>query len=837
MAITQTDDFTNLHDADTSGIGEWAFDGGVFKSGGTQTVGAIEGTGCIEIRVNSTGQGDATVLFAAAITALGDGHLWAWFRETFEYDTFAANGIVMGIAADIGAPATDFGSWQTQGADRSISCYDGWVRAVINPFLAFDHQAGTPPLRTSFTHGMYRMQMEASGRDVPMLDAVDRGIGTNTITGGTVAAPGLFSEIVTADFAAARGLWKSKIGIFYTNCHTIFGDVGTAESNITESNKTVIFEFNRMQAHIQEIECVGNATSSLNKVLFGTISGTGVDEVGAAGINFINAGIVPFHFRADDANCDEMRIAGCSFLNADAAYEEAWMSCWVNTTNETVDINDPGTGDVVLTTPTSDFVAFGHAAPFDSITINVTAAATGSPVVVWEYSTGTSTWATLTDLTDGTNAFTTTASNTVTFAIPTNWVEGTLSSVSRFYIRARTTTSPSAAGSLTSSTARFTGRVRLEQTNVKCISSSFTNMGTITVNSGADFKKCSIVDSLAPAKSAALDFGDTDPVADTVRDITINGGVNGISVGDVTRFFNAGAAVDKGGGKVGIPDTAAGFADGQEILIAGTTNYNGVQTVDATSSANEIVITDTFVSETFAITDSAVPNTTYNLRNITFAGLTDSVYLEFPATSTVTLNIVDGGDSLVVGDVNNVNSSTLVINNATATVLVNVKNVSAANLQNARVFIETAATIASGEEFEGAVTTLSQASGTATVTCTGVHDLVTGDKIVIRGAQPDGYNKVATATVSSTTVFTYPVDSGLGSPATGTILVSYVAIHGLTDVNGDISVNRTWTAAQQMKGWVRLKNTASPFYKDANIAFTVDTAAGNVINTVLQSDE
>ena len=669
MTVTLANDLTQLHDGDTSGIGEFAFDGSVFKSGQTSIEGFVEGTGCIEIRVNQAGQGFMGWNFAATITTLADHHLLVWFRESFEYDTWAAHGMHMGIAADLGALPADYGSWQTQGSDRSIACYDGWVRAVINPYLAFQVTQGTPPARTSFTHGFTRMQMEASGRDVAMFDSYDFG-GVNTITGGTVAAPGTFAQIATADRAATLpgGLWKNKIGIYFVTLKTIFGDVGTAESNITDTNQTVVYEYNRVQAHIQEIECVGNSTSILNKVLLGTITGTGVDEVGAAGINFINAGEVPNHFRADDANCDEMRLAGCNFLGPVATYAEAFMTHWSFTASafvdETEDINEIA-GTSFNDGAVGSYYAFGHAAPFDSLSIQASGHA-GTPVVTWEYSTGTSTWADLPNLTDGTGNLDITGTNTVTYSIPADWVPGTLNSVSRYYIRARYTTAASAGGNLTGlgTFPVFTGRVRLEQSNVKCISSNFTNMGTISIKNGAFFKKCSVVDSLSPAKNAALDFADTDPAADTVRDIIINGGVNGIAIGDVTRFFNAGAAVDKGGGKVGIPDTAHGFADGQSILIAGTTNYNGTFTVDATSSANEIVITATFVSETFAITDSAVPNTTYNLRNISFTGLTDSVYLEFPATSTVTLNLLEGTTAMSAPDVNNVNSSTLVINNS-----------------------------------------------------------------------------------------------------------------------------------------------------------------------------
>jgi len=72
-------------------------------------------------------------------------------------------------------------------------------------------------------------------------------------------------------------------------------------------------------------------------------------------------------------------------------------------------------------------------------------------------------------------------------------------------------------------------------------------------------------------------------------------------------LINNAAAVDKGGGKVGIPLTAHPFVTGDVLTITGTTNYNGIaHVVDATSSANEVVITATYIAETFDGTDDRI---------------------------------------------------------------------------------------------------------------------------------------------------------------------------------------------------------------------------------------
>lgn len=67
------------------------------------------------------------------------------------------------------------------------------------------------------------------------------------------------------------------------------------------------------------------------------------------------------------------------------------------------------------------------------------------------------------------------------------------------------------------------------------------------------------------------------------------------------------------------------------------------------------------------------------------------------------------------------------------------------------------------------VSSLSQTAGTATCVTASNHYLSTGDTVWIYGATPDTYNGSHTVTVSSTTQFTFSIDSSTTSPATGTI--------------------------------------------------------------------
>lgn len=69
-----------------------------------------------------------------------------------------------------------------------------------------------------------------------------------------------------------------------------------------------------------------------------------------------------------------------------------------------------------------------------------------------------------------------------------------------------------------------------------------------------------------------------------------------------------------------------------------------------------------------------------------------------------------------------------------------------------------------------AASTLSSSGTTATYTSVDPHGFLNGEQILISGVVEAGYNGVQTITLTGTKSFTYPVASGITSPATGTII-------------------------------------------------------------------
>lgn len=91
-----------------------------------------------------------------------------------------------------------------------------------------------------------------------------------------------------------------------------------------------------------------------------------------------------------------------------------------------------------------------------------------------------------------------------------------------------------------------------------------------------------------------------------LRDVTAAAGVyvNDATVSGILYELpalhpNAAVAVNKTGGKVGIPCTGHGQVEGNHIRLERSLNYNSDYTLLAETSADELVVTATFVAETF----------------------------------------------------------------------------------------------------------------------------------------------------------------------------------------------------------------------------------------------
>ena len=110
----------------------------------------------------------------------------------------------------------------------------------------------------------------------------------------------------------------------------------------------------------------------------------------------------------------------------------------------------------------------------------------------------------------------------------------------------------------------------------------------------------------------------------------------------------AGPAVDKGGGKVGIPCTDQPFSTDETIYIINSVAYNDRYIVDATSSANEIVITATYAAENFTGEESIhTIGLQYNSL-IDYQSSVTEVLQQIAAAGFASPTYVDGKYSVVI---------------------------------------------------------------------------------------------------------------------------------------------------------------------------------------------
>jgi hypothetical protein len=231
--------------------------------------------------------------------------------------------------------------------------------------------------------------------------------------------------------------------------------------------------------------------------------------------------------------------------------------------------------------------------------------------------------------------------------------------------------------------------------------------------------------------------------------------------------------------------------------------------------------------------DTACAGNSYTLTNCTYSGYTatdgnQELFNDSGGAVTIT---IDGGDT-ITNIKNGAGASTTIVSGA---VSVYVKAATAAGtaLQNVRIHLR--ALNGTGPfPFEDTVTIVN--SGTlATVTHT-AHGMLTNDKVEIQGASHQENNGTWTITKTGTDTYTYTMNSAPGSSPTGTITSTFVALAGLTDVNGEISTSRVYTSDQPVIGWGR-KSSSSPYYKTAPLTGAVDSADGYTATAVMLLDE
>lgn len=214
--------------------------------------------------------------------------------------------------------------------------------------------------------------------------------------------------------------------------------------------------------------------------------------------------------------------------------------------------------------------------------------------------------------------------------------------------------------------------------------------------------------------------------------------------------------------------------------------------------------------------------TPYDYDGLVFSGNTKDVLNS--SGSAISISKSNGSDP------SSYEGSTVTFTGAAVTVLVHVGDTDGKDVQNARVFL--AAKDGTGPfPFEESVT-ISNSGTTATVTH-GTHGMQNNDFVHIKGASHWENNGAFQITYIDAGSYSYTMPSDPGSSPSGTITSTFVALTGLTDVDGDKSTSRVYPSDQPVIGWARL----TPEYKTSTLFGTIDDAKGFSATGVLVDDE
>lgn len=135
--------------------------------------------------------------------------------------------------------------------------------------------------------------------------------------------------------------------------------------------------------------------------------------------------------------------------------------------------------------------------------------------------------------------------------------------------------------------------------------------------------------------------------APTAANLFLLGSVNGTSWYPVDQLdytaktMDAGAAVDVGGGIVGLPSTAHGYTFGDNIEVIGSTNYDAEYRVLDSSTSDQIQVFGTYTAETFGGTEEiGLKSTLRHVLNRRVKRLRG--YVEAIAGGSVTITTIPG---------------------------------------------------------------------------------------------------------------------------------------------------------------------------------------------------
>jgi len=638
--------------------------GGVNAPNAGVTTPVAEGTRSTDGKVVGTGAGGHGKNQGS--TDVSTDHVFMWAQTLDGVVSEATNGWRIRLSSNT-TGGSNYDDITVGGGDTANLRRQGFNLFCCNALRSGDIFNGTPPAKTaviSFT--MIADHVTASNRFTWFVDEFKRGTGI-TLTAGTVGVPGTSADVAADDVTNGTGIWMTQDGVNFLLGRIIIGDVTAAtDSHFTDLLETWVFRDQPVKNNFHEIQPVGG--TGTNAVTFGSEVGSGVTAVGVAGNLFKSATSTSACFHVINTDADiTAHYFGCQFI--DSLYDDHAFIAWQHDASAGAAAGFTERTLQANTTNTNALI-------FPAVEANDDAYYVGDRDMpffglLWQFNpVGVGTPTLAFEYWDG-SAWSDLLSvvdgtSGLTVAGSMSWVKPA-------------DWATTAVGNTGSQITAYYMRIRI-------VSGTFSTNPEVQLSRPlhAGLMKW----EQANAKAVSCLYSGCGPVS--IR----NGAI-----------IRKSTITDSNAGAVGALDLGA--AD------------------PATDSVRDLQIQNSVAG--ILLRKTAAGDVTYNFRNIVFAGNTKDVRVDFPSGSTVTINVLEGGTT---PSIENVNTSTVVINN-TVTLTVQVNDQSGAAVEGARVRIEVTAggaLIANGT---------TDASGTFTdATFNFVSNTAVTTKVRLKGFKP-----------------------------------------------------------------------------------------------------
>jgi len=308
MTVSITKNLTDLYNAES--ISGWTTDDAVTTYTGFQR----EGTYCLGMQGS-----EGTVYAYKTITSvnLSNTVIYSWMNAG-SVDTKANGGFRIVVGDGTNTIAYYVGGSDDYGFQ--IGAWSCFVLDTANPPSNYATLAGSEAsLNFSAITQIgvqFNVPIKAVGSgDNVFFDICRYGTGI-TVQGGGVGTEGTFAEIAADDASTASGkaygiIRELQSGVYGVQGKLTFGDnSGTSSTYFKDTNAIIIFEDRAVPSTHYAINVVGNSTGT-NSFILGSKSGS----AGIAGCVIKSAGSVKVSIDGSDANVDEFKLYGSTFLD------------------------------------------------------------------------------------------------------------------------------------------------------------------------------------------------------------------------------------------------------------------------------------------------------------------------------------------------------------------------------------------------------------------------------------------------------------------------------------------------------------------------------------------